>query len=65
LRGPFRDDLVWTIPENFIKERVDLEATLVVIIERGGKILNGGLKKSDNTLYDPSARRVIRLRRKP
>ncbi len=28
----------WTIPEDLFKETVDLEATLVVIIERTGKV---------------------------
>jgi hypothetical protein len=35
-----------TIPENLIKETVDLETIIVVIIERDGKFKNGGLKKS-------------------
>ncbi len=30
----------WTIPENLLKETVDLEATVVVIIERTGLVLS-------------------------
>jgi len=60
LRWPFREDLAWTIPGNLLKEMVDLEATIVVIIEGGGIIQKWWFKKSGNALYDPSAMRVIK-----
>jgi outer membrane biosynthesis protein TonB len=50
----------WTIPENLLKETVDLETIIVLIIERGGKIQKGWFeKKSGNALYDQSAMRAI------
>ena len=36
----------WTIPENLIKETVDLETIIVVIIKRDGKIQKWWFKKS-------------------
>jgi TonB family protein len=72
LRWPFRDDLyysfvwakikgAWTIPENLLKEMVDLEAIIVVIIDRDGKIQKFWFeKKSGNALYDQSAMRAIK-----
>jgi len=51
----------WTIPENLIKEMVDLETVIVVIIERDGKIQKSWFeKKSGNPLYDQSAMRAIK-----
>jgi colicin import membrane protein len=51
----------WTIPENLVKEMVDLEATIVVIIERNGKVQKlWSEKKSGNVLYDQSAMRAIK-----
>jgi TonB family protein len=72
LRWPFRDDLyysfvwakikgAWTIPENLLKEMVDLETIIVVIIDRDGKIQKFWFeKKSGNALYDQSAMRAIK-----
>ena len=53
----------WTIPENLLKEKemVDLEAIIVLIIERDGKIRKFWFeKKSGNALYDQSAMRAIK-----
>jgi len=53
----------WTIPENLLKEKemVDLEAIIVLIIERDGKIQKFWFeKKSGNALYDQSAMRAIK-----
>jgi TonB family protein len=51
----------WTIPENLLKEMVDLETIIVLIIERNGKIQNFWFeKKSGNVLYDQSAMRAIK-----
>lgn len=51
----------WTIPENLLKEMVDLETIIVLIIERNGKIQKCWFeKKSGNALYDQSAMRAIK-----
>ena len=51
----------WTIPENLLKEMVDLETIIVVIIERDGRIQKPRLeKKSGNAIYDQSAMRAIK-----
>jgi TonB family protein len=51
----------WTIPENLLKETVDLETIIIVIIERNGKIQKWWFeKKSGNALYDQSAMRAIK-----
>ena len=51
----------WTIPENLLKEMVDLETIIVLIIERNGKIKKCWFeKKSGNVLYDQSAMRAIK-----
>jgi TonB family protein len=51
----------WTIPENLLKEMVDLETIIVLIIERNGKIQKCWFeKKSGNVLYDQSAMRAIK-----
>ena len=50
----------WTLPENVLKERVDLETIIVVIIERNGKVLKTWFeKRSGNALYDQMAMRAI------
>lgn len=50
----------WTLPENLLKERVDLEAIIVIIIERDGRVKRSWFeKKSGNTLYDQMAMRAI------
>ncbi len=57
MRWPFRDDLyysfvwakikgAWTIPENLLKEMVDIETIIVVIIDRDGKIQKFWFEKS-------------------
>ncbi|NWG02072.1 MAG: TonB family protein [Syntrophaceae bacterium] len=53
----------WTLPENLLKEKelVDLEAIIVIIIEKNGKIQKWWFeKKSGNVLYDQSAMRAIK-----
>jgi TonB family protein len=51
----------WTIPENLLKEMVDLETIIVIIIERDGKIQKSWFeKKSGNALYDHMAMRAIK-----
>lgn len=51
----------WTIPENLIKEMVDLETIIVLIITSDGTIQKLWFeKKSGNTLYDQSAIRAIK-----
>ena len=50
----------WTIPENLLKERVDLETVIIVIIESDGKIKRTWFeKKSGDDLYDQMAMRAI------
>jgi TonB family protein len=51
----------WTIPENLLKEMVDLETVIVIIIEGDGKIQKSWFeKKSGNDLYDQMAMRAIK-----
>ena len=51
----------WTIPDNLLKEMVDLETIIVLIIVRNGKIQKFWFeKKSGNALYDQSAMRAIK-----
>jgi outer membrane biosynthesis protein TonB len=51
----------WTIPENLIKEMVDLETVIVIIIEQDGKIQKSWFeKKSGNDLYDQMAMRALK-----
>ena len=51
----------WTIPQNLLKERVDLEAIIVLIIEKDGKVKKSWFeKKSGNDLYDQMAIRAIK-----
>jgi outer membrane biosynthesis protein TonB len=53
----------WTIPENLLKERVDLETIIIVIIESDGRIKRTWFeKKSGNELYDQMAMRAIKRR---
>ncbi len=50
----------WTIPENLLKERVDLETIIIIIIERDGKVKRSWFeKKSGNALYDQMAMRAV------
>jgi TonB family protein len=51
----------WTLPENLSKGKADLEAIIVVVIEREGKIQKTWFeKRSGNVLYDQSAMRAIK-----
>jgi colicin import membrane protein len=51
----------WTIPENLIKDKVDLEAIIVIIIEKDGRIQESWFeKKSNNALYDQMAIRALK-----
>jgi TonB family protein len=50
----------WTIPENLLKETVDLETIIVIIIERDGKIQRSWFeKRSGDVHYDQAAMRAI------
>lgn len=50
----------WTIPEHLLKERVDLETIIVIIIRGDGKIKKSWFeKKSGNELYDQMAMRAM------
>ena len=50
----------WTIPEHLLKERVDLEAIIILIIEGDGKVQKSWFeKKSGNALYDQMAMRAV------
>jgi TonB family protein len=51
----------WTLPENLPKEKTELEAIIVVIIEKGGKVQKSWFeKKSGSALYDQMAMRAIK-----
>lgn len=51
----------WTIPETLLKERVDLETIIVVIIDQNGKIQKSWFeKRSGNAIYDQMAMRAIK-----
>jgi TonB family protein len=51
----------WTLPENLPKERVDLEAIIVLVIDKGGKLQRSWFeKKSGSALYDQMAMRAIK-----
>ena len=51
----------WTLPEDLPKGKTDLEAVIIVIIERDGKIQKSWFeKKSGNALYDQMAMRAIK-----
>jgi len=51
----------WTIPQNVLEDRVDLETVIVVIIEKDGRIKNYWFeKKSGNDLYDQTVVRAIK-----
>jgi len=51
----------WTLPENLPKGRTTLEATIVVVIDRDGKIQKSWFeRKSGNTLFDQRAMRAIK-----
>lgn len=50
----------WTLPEHLLKERVDLETIIVIIIDRDGRVQRSWFeKKSGDTLYDQRAMRAI------
>ena len=50
----------WTIPENLLKEKVDLETIIVIIIEKNGKVRKSWFEeKSGNEIYDQMAMRAI------
>ncbi len=51
----------WTLPENLPKGRTTLEATIVVVIDREGKIQKSWFeRKSGNALFDQRAMRAIK-----
>jgi len=50
-----------TIPENLLKEMVDLEATIVVIIDQDGRVQKPKFdKESGNAIYDQRTMRAIK-----
>jgi len=50
----------WTIPEHLLKERVDLETVIILIIGSDGKVKRTWFeKKSGDDLYDQMAMRAI------
>jgi colicin import membrane protein len=54
-------DESWTIPPNLLKEMVDLETIIVIIIEQDGTIQKSWFeKKSGNDLYDQMAMRALK-----
>jgi len=51
----------WAIPGDISKGRVDLETTIVIIVEKDGRIQKSWFeKRSGNALYDQSAMRAIK-----
>ena len=51
----------WTLPEDLQKGKSDLEATIIVVIDKGGKLQKVWFeKKSGHTLYDQMAMRAIK-----
>ena len=51
----------WTLPENLVKEMVDLKTIIVIIIERDGKVKQIWFEeKSGDAPYDRSAIRAIK-----
>ncbi len=51
----------WTLPENLPKGRTTLETTIVIVIDREGKIQKSWFeRKSGNTLFDQRAMRAIK-----
>lgn len=50
----------WTIPDHLLREGLDLETIIVIIIDKDGRIQRSWYeKKSGNTLYDQMAMRAI------
>ena len=51
----------WTLPENLPKGRTTLETTIVIVIDREGKIQKSWFeRKSGNALFDQRAMRAIK-----
>ena len=51
----------WTLPEDLHKGKTDLEAIIVILIERSGKLQKSWFeKRSGNSLYDQMAMRAIK-----
>ena len=51
----------WTLPENLPKGKTNLETTIVVLIDRDGRIQKSWFeKRSGNALYDQMAMRAIK-----
>ncbi|MCX8116899.1 MAG: TonB family protein [Desulfobacterota bacterium] len=50
----------WTIPEPLLREGIDLETIIVIIIDREGRVRRAWFeKRSGNSLYDQMAMRAI------
>lgn len=51
----------WSLPENLSKEKADLEAIIVIVVERDGTVQNSWFeKRSGNALYDQMAMRAVK-----
>ena len=51
----------WTLHEDLPKGKIDLEAVIVIVVEKGGKVQKSWFeKKSGNSLYDQMAMRAIK-----
>ena len=51
----------WTLHEDLLKGKIDLEAIIVIVVEKGGKVQKSWFeKKSGNSLYDQMAMRAIK-----
>jgi TonB family protein len=50
----------WALPENLREVKADLEATVVIVLEKDGKIQKSWLeKRSGNAIYDQRAMRAV------
>lgn len=50
----------WTIPDHLLREGVDLETIIIIIIDKNGRLQRSWFeKRSGNTLYDQMAMRAI------
>ncbi len=50
----------WTIPEPLLREGIDLETIIVIIIDKEGRVKKSWFeKRSGNALYDQMAMRAI------
>ena len=51
----------WTLPEDSSKERMNIEAVIVIVIDKEGKLQKSWFeKRSGDALYDQRAMRAIK-----